>query len=358
MNQRNTSLDFLRVIATLAVVWLHVSAVVVVSNPDVHSITWWTGNIADAFSRWCVPVFVMISGALLFSASANPTPIEFYKKRTRRLLPPIVFWTLIYVVFREYTESTFSLKTAATSIIKGAPYYHLWYLYMVVGLYFVTPFLRPLVSGIHSDSLRLLIAGCFTISAIESALGHTSTTFLPRFLPFIGYFLAGYYLLSHPNNLSSRLLVSIFLVCGVFIAIGTGTLFPLLGPKSWDIMYSYLNPIVIVMSLCIFLLFAKKEVALSITLGLFQRIAPIALGVYLVHPFWLWFLSKFGVTGFLMHPLVGIPITTLLAFTLSVVSAALLANIPILRRTVCSTIPLTMRSTRTRLERRASELER
>ncbi len=335
MHQRNTSLDFLRVIAVFAVVWLHVTTGVVIANPDIHNMPWWTGNIANAFSRWCVPVFVMISGALLFSPSANLTPIEYYKKKAYRLLPPLFFWTLIYVLFQEYTESTFTLKIAAASIISGSPYFHLWYLYMLVGLYFAIPFLRVLVSGIHSDSLRILIAGCFTIAAIESALGRGSSTFPTFFLYFIGYFLSGHYLLSHPYKLNSRLLVSIFLVCGVFIAIGTGTLLPLLGPRSWEIMYSYQNPIVIVMSLCIFLLFAKKEIAMSAPLGLFQRIAPVSLGVYAVHPLWLWFLAKFGVTGFLMHPLVGIPITTLIAFTLSVVSAALLTYIPFLRRTVC-----------------------
>jgi surface polysaccharide O-acyltransferase-like enzyme len=276
----------------------------------------------------------MISGALLLSASANIALIEFYKKKTHRLLPPLLFWTLIYVVFLKYTESTFTLKFAAIIIGSGS-FLHLWYLYMLVGLYFATPFLRVLVSEINSDSFRLLIAGCFTIAAIESALGYKNSTFLTSFLPFIGYFLSGHYLLSHPNNLNSRLLVSIFLACGVIIAIGAGTLFPLLGPRSWEIMYNYLNPIVIVMSLCIFLLFAKEWIAISIPLDLFERIAPLTLGIYAIHPLWLWFLAKIGVNGFLIHPLVGIPITTLLAFTLSVVSTTLLSYIPFLRRTVC-----------------------
>ncbi len=337
MNNHNQNFDFIRVIAVLAVVWLHVSVDVVIKNPDVSSVAWWVGNIADAFSRWCVPLFLMVSGALLLPTSANLSPIDFYIKRTSRLFPSIAFWTLIYIVFREFTEPAFSLIVAAKSIIRGIPYYHLWYLYMIVGLSFATPFLCQLVSKTHPDSLRLLIMGSFTIAAVESALGGISftslgVTFLPRFLPFVSYFLAGHYLLNHPIELRNRWLISIIFFCGFLIALGTGVLLQVLGPISlkFETMYSFLNPVVVIMSLCIFLLFTK----ISISLGALQRIAPITLGVYVIHPLWLWFLAKFGITGFLVHPLVGIPTTTILAFALSAMSAALLVNIPVLKRTV------------------------
>jgi surface polysaccharide O-acyltransferase-like enzyme len=335
VNQRDIRLDFLRVIAAFSVVWLHVSAGVVVNNPDVHSMTWWIGNIADAFNCWGVPVFVMISGALLFSSTSNPPLIEFYKKRVSRLFPALFFWTLVYVVFRAYTDSTFDLTLATKSIVNGTPYSHLWYIYMFVGLNFVSPFLRPVVTGFDSGELRILIVGCFAIAAIESALGCKSVTFLPRFLPFVGYFLAGHYLLNRHGQLTVRSLVSILLVCGSVVAIAVAALFPLLGPESWGIMYAPQNPFVIVMAMCIFILCTKHINAKLLPKSLVRRIAPITLGVYLVHPLWLWLLGKFGCTGFLIHPVIGIPITSLLGFTLSVVTSVFLAKVPVLRRTVC-----------------------
>ena len=63
-----------------------------------------------------------------------------------------------------------------------------------------------LVSGSQLGGPRLLIIGSFTISAIEYVFGGgRSVTFLPRFLPFIGYFLAGHYLLVHPNELKAKI---------------------------------------------------------------------------------------------------------------------------------------------------------
>jgi surface polysaccharide O-acyltransferase-like enzyme len=108
-NQRDTNLDLLRVLAAFAVVWLHVSAGVVATKPDVYSEIWWIGNFADSFSRWSVPIFVMVSGALLLSKSSELAPLDFYQKRASRLLAPITFWTLFYVAFYVSTTKQFDI---------------------------------------------------------------------------------------------------------------------------------------------------------------------------------------------------------------------------------------------------------
>ena len=69
--------------------------------------------------------------------------------------------------------------------------------------------------------------------------------------------------------------------------------------------------------------------------SLLQRISPITLGVYAIHPLWVSALGRLGIDGFWVHPVIGIPVTATLAFILSVLSAALLARIPLLKRTVC-----------------------
>jgi surface polysaccharide O-acyltransferase-like enzyme len=340
MNQHhhNTNLDALRVFATFAVVCLHVSASVVINKPDINNIAWWTGNTADAFSRWCVPVFVMISGALFFSNPRHLTLFEFFKKKALRLLPPIVFWTLIYIAFDAYTSKELNLTLVVENIITGKPYYHLWYLYMITGMYLFAPFMQSLVSGMNASSFRILIFCCFAVAAIESILGHlfgvkSWSTFLPRFIPFIGYFLAGYYLINNVHSLTNRLLFLIFLMSGLLIAVGTGILLPVVGERSWKIMYTYLNPIVIIMSLSVFLLFMKQKLIL-ISPSLIQRIANVSLGIYVIHPLWFWFLAKFKISPFMIHPLIGIPITAILAFTLSLALASLMSRVPILRKTV------------------------
>ncbi len=71
-------LDAARVISIFAVVFLHISASVV-TEADFGSSTWWHGNFYDSLVRWCVPVFVMVSGALLLDERRVEDTISFYK---------------------------------------------------------------------------------------------------------------------------------------------------------------------------------------------------------------------------------------------------------------------------------------
>lgn len=87
-----------RIIAILAVVLLHVSSRVITWS-ELGSNDWWYANLYDSLVRWCVPVFVMISGALLLAPEkAEPLGV-FYKKRASRILSPLVFWSLFYMLW-------------------------------------------------------------------------------------------------------------------------------------------------------------------------------------------------------------------------------------------------------------------
>lgn len=79
---RQYDLDFLRVIAIAAVVLIH--CIAAVQFKPVNSAAWMTTNLLDSFIHWCVPVFVMISGALLINERAYKDTGGFFKKRFSR----------------------------------------------------------------------------------------------------------------------------------------------------------------------------------------------------------------------------------------------------------------------------------
>ena len=83
-------LDAARVAAIVAVVLLQVSASVVTQAP-LGSTVWWVGNGYDALVRWCVPVFVMVSGALLLDARKTESLATFFRKRAARIGLPLLF---------------------------------------------------------------------------------------------------------------------------------------------------------------------------------------------------------------------------------------------------------------------------
>jgi surface polysaccharide O-acyltransferase-like enzyme len=132
-----------RILAIFAVIFLHVAAGVVSTEP-IGSHNWWIANFFDSLSRWCVPVFVMISGALLLNPKKQENLSEFYAKRISRILIPLISWTIIYciwvylggVVKNDPVSMTFLLQ----SVLQGNPYYHMWFLYMIIFMYLFTPF--------------------------------------------------------------------------------------------------------------------------------------------------------------------------------------------------------------------------
>jgi surface polysaccharide O-acyltransferase-like enzyme len=131
------------VAATFAVVVLHVAARGVV-DASYGSASWWIANLYRASTCWCVPAFIMISGALLLNPQRFQPAAVFYRKRMGRILIPLAFWTVFYLGLRASFEGL-SWPEAARDVVRAGPYGHLWFLYMIAGLYFVTPVLQPFV---------------------------------------------------------------------------------------------------------------------------------------------------------------------------------------------------------------------
>ena len=91
--------DILRVLATLAVITLHIS----VHNwyeTDISSTQWMAYTMYDSLFRWSVPIFVMISGALFLQRDVNLK--KLFSKNIFRLATAFVFWSILYAVIEYF----------------------------------------------------------------------------------------------------------------------------------------------------------------------------------------------------------------------------------------------------------------
>ncbi|MGZ3811684.1 MAG: acyltransferase [Mucilaginibacter sp.] len=144
--ERNFGLDVLRVIACYMVIQIHTGEFYyigpignVLNTPDANLVGWF-----NSMCRTCVPLFVMISGFFLFPV--NDTRV-FFKKRFSRVAVPFILWCILYA-FYQYFMGTNDLHTAFVNILKIAVNYgveigHLWFVYMLLGLYLFAPILSP-----------------------------------------------------------------------------------------------------------------------------------------------------------------------------------------------------------------------
>ena len=136
--------DRLRIVATVMVIAIHVTSPTVEQFGKVDMGGWWAANWWNSLTRPAVPLFVMLSGYLLF---AKDYPLgDFLRKRFTRVLIPAFFWMLVFSVYNYFANGY--PRTAGElvrSLISGPVYFHLWFIYMIIGLYLVYPILRPWV---------------------------------------------------------------------------------------------------------------------------------------------------------------------------------------------------------------------
>jgi surface polysaccharide O-acyltransferase-like enzyme len=341
-NEDLSYLNTLRVLATFAVVWLHVSATTVLQKEGMYKLDWWVGNTADAASRWCIPVFVFVSGALLLDPAKTESAIVFYRKRLRRIMVPLVFWTAVYigpgVMFSRLTW-----RNIAISLLQGTPYSHLWYLYMILGLYGLTPALRIYVRASSDRQQWSLAWGLILVAMAYMFFDRfflvNQRSVFTMFIPYIGYYLLGYqFRCRRFEGVSKGILAGAAVVCMMMTAVGTDWLIKRYGVDKGMFLYNYFSPSVMPMSVAVFLLFYRWHTDGSripvVFKSAMERVAPATLGIYLFHPLAILFLERTELSVVAFSAALMIPLISILAFVLSYIVVLVILKIPYLRATV------------------------
>ena len=336
--------DVMRVAAAGAVVVLHVSATGVERYGAIDATAWWVCNIADAACRWAVPVFVMLSGALLLDRDRSLPLAPFYRRRFTRIGIPLVFWTAVYwsVLILVDPERHY-LTGQFRWLLLGKPYSHLHFLFIIGGLYLVTPYLRPLVTALGprrrlalAAILLALAAMQHTILALAGAI--SQPTAVSRFVPYIGYYVAGL-ALAHVV-LGRRAVVAVGVVAVVAIAVTAAAMGAQMAYPDTRLLkacsYDFLSPNVIVLAVSVFLIartLCAAPRADSRWAGLLGRhLAPVTFGIYLVHPLVVLLLRRAGITCTTPNVWLGLPLCCALVLVCSYLVTAAVRAIPLLRR--------------------------
>jgi surface polysaccharide O-acyltransferase-like enzyme len=157
-----------------------------------------------------VPLFVILSGALLLQPSKTNEPIRFFlKKRLSRIAIAFGFWSVIYFIWTYYVDNVpLSVDYVLQSMLKGGAYYQFWFIYLIFGLYLITPILRIIVANAPRKILRYtLILWFITVPVVpvfHLVTGYSLDPNLLLFTGYIGYFIFGFYAMN--NNISTKTL--------------------------------------------------------------------------------------------------------------------------------------------------------
>lgn len=285
---REIWIDTVRAIACLMVVLLHVAAYYV-NNANVGSADWTWANAIDSATRSCVPLFFMITGYLFLGSRAPQL------RHILRVICAIAVYSLIAVVAMWVSSGQLPLS-GILSLPYQPIFYHLWYLYAILGIYLIASVisLRMSSSWFSMTSLLILmfVLNDAGISPVGSKISLDGSSII-------------YLLLAVSGSVLGRLLPSLeiayqahisrlaFLLFGLFsIAIAVMTHHASVKVGTFvNTYYGYTHPLVIGAALSGFT-WLHLTSPHKIFAHLLRRISENSLAIYGVHAFILVFARR------------------------------------------------------------------
>lgn len=341
-------LDLLRIVSVVMMVTLHISGVGM--RADIGSFDWHVCNIYDGITHICVPVFIMISGAFLLDPEREYSIKKLYKVKILRIVTAFVFWSLFYAVIRACRSTLpFGKKFVLeflTDFLKGE--FHLWFMFMIAGLYMITPILRKITQDKKLTEYFLILSCVFMFGlsnvALYSLHGRIDEIFLyidekanmDFVFGYTFYYVAGYYFKRYsPGKKFKTILYIGGLVSAVIIPLGTYYYSAKLGENLF-IIYAFQSPFIGLLSISSFVLFkdlfCSKEFGNG-SLKVISFLSKYSFGVYLVHAALIDALSNiFGINCFSFNTVFSVPLLGIGVFAVSLLIIYLVGKIPVLNK--------------------------
>lgn len=350
--------DLIRNLAMILVILLHSSNEILQAS-TVPLGYWWTAVVYKSLALSCVPLFVLLSGALLLQPAKLNEPIRvFLRKRLSRIGLAFGFWTGVYLAWSFYVgipDGNVVLHVPVTlgnigtgllySLFSGA-YYQFWFIYLIVGLYLITPILRVVIAYGNLRVVRYLILlwflGVAIVPLIELSVGNTLNSGVFVIGGFVGFFVIGSYI--QRVKLRSAILYGLLIGSIVFTIFGIWLMtYPLIGLGQSNFFFGYLTVNVIVASVALFMILLKfrpdwpgtNHIATS---RVAQAISKNTLPIFLFHVIVLESFER-GFFGFTLayttlNPIIEIPLITVLTLFLTLGLILLMRKVPVLKKLI------------------------
>jgi surface polysaccharide O-acyltransferase-like enzyme len=305
----------------------------------------------------------MITGALLLHREYEIG--SFLKKRLSRVVIPFLFWSLVYVWYSWYSaDGTVKFGPDAWAnvkqvlhLLKYGSSYHLWYVYMLIGLYFFIPVIGKFVRNASEKEILYFLFVWFGVMLITQPYlsRYNPAVDMHYFAGFAGYLVLGHYLAFKEFNAPNLRwwMALLFIVSVAVIAVGSWWLYTY---KTYPgtMFYEPVNPAIVALSASIFIFFKYSMPKVSpVIIRIRDFAGKYNYGIYLAHALVLYFLDDpfdfcgkyfepifnylfknnipydFSISYKLCTPIVSIPLTALAAFGISLLLVWLVNKIPL-----------------------------
>lgn len=336
--------DILRIVCVFGVLVIH-SVSLFWRHIPIKTVSWTVFACLDSVFRFAVPVFVMISGMFMLSPEKDRGIKNLYSKNILRIFTSFVFWSLLYAVFNSIPTNPdihFSIHKFFLRIIQGE--YHLWFLFMIAGLYMVTPVLRKIVEDKKLTEYFLAIWFVFCLFANFAKLipyfGDTIFEVLRKFkmsaaIQYSGFYILGYYLNKYPLDKKFRIPVYILGFLSIAATALATVYFSFSAMNAQSQYLEYLLPTTMLSSCSLFIFIQNACAKRSFSDKKKQVIAALSkysFGVYLCHIFVINTFNRLDIIKLELPYIVIFSIALISTVIISTIVSAILNHIPVLKK--------------------------
>lgn len=339
-SQRKIYPDVLRIVSTLAVIAIHTTVSLWKDLPP-QTFEWQVLNFYGSISRWCVPVFVMISGIFFLDPEKNIDAGLIWKKYIPRMALAILVFGLLYripglvdsIINDNLPPKKIAYLVARmfAMLVFDNGWYHLWYLYMIIGLYMLVPLFRIMVRNATKKDLEYFLVLFFIFSSVLELASSVLVSFnvhlkiyLTHFTGFGygGYLVAGYYFSKYELSERNEKFLFVLGILSFVFTIAAQSAFCIFTGELKEMFFGYHCPNVMIEAFFVFYfvrkLFDSREMSEKFS-GTISSIARCTFGIYLLHDFAIQLFEHVGFTAVIINPVLAVPLRVLASFLICLV---------------------------------------
>lgn len=299
--KRDVSLDGVRIFAVFSVISVHFFRNNGFYQNPITGARMFLMTMMRSFFVICVPLFLVLTGYLMLSKELN----RQYYKGIVKTLGIYVIASVACIIFKNvFQGASYGITGSIAGIFNYTADDYAWYIEMYIGLFLLIPFLNLIYNGLKNKKQKLALIGTFLLltsmpaifnifsfSGVDWWLHPASSDFYQKVLPEswtalypVTLYYIGAYLREYDWKISKKrslvLLGVLVIFAGVFNYYRSYG-----GPFVWGSWAGYSSPIVIAMTILVFVLIQRMKIWKKIsTQGskVLKILSDCALGAYLI----------------------------------------------------------------------------
>ncbi len=340
--QRVKYCDFLKGLSIILVILIHIFSTYRGIYFEENKVYYFILSLGDSFTRIAVPIFFMITGIFMLSKKHNESYKQYFFKRMPKLIISFLVFSIVYYIYetRKSSDNYSLLYFLQTLTTYGGFKYHLWFMYEIIRIYLLIPFISILAKNITKKKLANLIILIYilgNVAVFSQMFSYKYEYNLLSGLPLsslaicINYLLLGYYL--YNNNISKKNRKRIYIL-GI-ISIILMPIFDMIYIGDTrigeDFVYTVSSVFPIFPAMATFVFFKYNYEKLHIAKRIekiMSKIANNSLYIYLVHVIIVEYITQFIMKHFEVHSfpiaIIAIIVTLILATVISYIASVII----------------------------------